>query len=157
MGAWNQGGTKPEKTGHSRRWSLRARENGERLVALSERMFLATNSVAYLAQQPGFRTTTEELALALQVQSDEPMFGDVLRRLERCGIIEFDAGTSVAVRLGADDEATLADIAEAVGDWLLTAECSEDTCADGFDLSPVLSQVRQDVFTGLKTMRILRA
>ena len=145
-----RGSERPELTTH---WLLGTNAERDRLMALSDRMFLASYAVTHLAQQPAFRASTEELAPALGLPPDDLLLEDVLGRLSRRGIIEFDTPEPKAVRLCKTEELSVADIAEAVGDWLVTADC--ETSTGHVDLNAVLSELKQQMFTALQTMGVL--
>ncbi len=124
-----------------------------RLLALSPEMTLAIKSVLALSAEEGQPAKMNELAQALG--ASEEKLREVLDRLCRAGIVRNHAPDAQTVSLSAPLETlTLADIAEATGQWVVSASCKDDRDASSPGLSRALCLVREGVLDGLAKMRV---
>jgi DNA-binding IscR family transcriptional regulator len=116
-------------------------------------MTLATNAVVLLAGSKRRRAPVAKLAEKLHASTGE--LRRAMRGLVRSGIVEMGGGQgAVACLPGHNSGLTLADVADATGDWLLTATCQEGRPSAYAGLDEALSLVRQSVHEGLARMRV---
>ena len=132
---------------------MRQTQASRRLLALSPEMMLAIKSVLALSEKEGEPARTNELAQTLG--ASEKKLREVLGRLSRAGVVRDHPPDAQAVSLSAPLETlTLADIAEATGQWLVSASCEDDRDASSPGLSRALCLVRERVLDGLAKMRV---
>ena len=131
-----------------REWS----RDGQLLLAVAPDMVLATNVVLLLAGTRGHTVRVGDLSRTLGMSPGQT--SDVLSRLADSAMVELAPASSV-VRLSARPETlTLADIARAIGEWLLVASCEDDAEAGLPGLSQALALVEQRSLQELEQLRV---
>jgi len=123
------------------------------LLAVSPRMVLATNALLFLSGRRQRAARVQEIATALTASCRE--LQALLATLVERGIVRGDCGPDGTVSLPPQaDQLTLADVANATDEWLLSASCAEDEGPHAPGLSQAMSFVREQVMSGLRQIRL---
>ena len=122
-------------------------------ITFSPQMVLATDLVAFLHQRPDRRAPVGAAAASLGPRAQDALLEEVIRKLERVGIIERQDDEPAVLSLnGRGDNATLADVADAVGELTDVVVSSTLPRPDPGDPVAVARVVQRAVLAALRSL-----
>ena len=124
-------------------------------ITFSAEMHVATDLVVFLTRQPGRSAAIETASAWLDLAPDSGLLEDVLRSLERAGMIAPGAvETGVVVLSEGLADRSLADLAAAVGELSDAGMSPRSELPDPGDADGVLAVVEHEVLAALRDLSL---
>lgn len=125
-----------------------------RVPVFSRRMIVAADAVFFLAERPTRRATVA--ALACGIRHPRPEVEDALERLAEKGIVAGNREDEVIVSLSEGlEQLCMADVADAVGDWLAIAEAGPSEPPSPGGAKDTFARVEARILNDLRTLRVI--